>query len=304
MLWICLVAAALASGGPYTVGARSASVYLGLEAERITRLATSEGSYADSVIDVDDGIAKTGAKAILSYGLFDRTELELTLPYAANHLNRLDGPICEALGDGCDRTSGFAPVQVRVKQVVLDELTGAPFSLALAGEMRFGGWTWATRGRLTNVGLGTFDAGGGLGFGRSGGLGSGYWALSGSADARWRTPLTEVDGSAVPGWETDGGVELLFAPQGVVAIGPEVAWFFRPNGTDVETSDLSDPDWIGALSVQKVALGGSAHLRARQGVTVSAGVFHNVWAVNNPVDALLVTAGVQVSRLGAARARP
>lgn len=299
-----MLAPAFASGGPYTVGARSASVYVGVEAERITRLAGAEGSYADSVMDVDDGLSKTGVKAIVSYGLFDHTELELTLPYGVNHLNRVDGPLCTALGEACTRTSGFAPLQVRVKQVLLDELTGAPLSLAVAAEARYGGWTWATRDRLTNLGLGTFDAGGGIGFGRSGALGPGFWALSGSADARWRTPLTEVDGAPVPGWETDGAVEVLFAPRGAFAFGPEVAWFFRPQGTDVETSDFADPDWIGALAVQKVAVGGSAHLRARQGVTLSASVFHNVWAVNNPVDALVVTTGVQVSRLSLGRARP
>ena len=64
---------------------------------------------------------------------------------------------------------------------------------------------------------------------------------------------------------------------------------------------MSDPDWIAALRVEKVAAGCSVHLRGRGGVTWSAGVFHNVWAVNNPTDALLVTGGVQVSRLGAGR---
>jgi hypothetical protein len=292
-----------ASEGPWTVGAGTASVYVGADAERITRLATSEGSFADSVIDVDDGLSKTSVKAIVSYGLTSGTEIELSVPWSSNHMNRTDGPLCAALGSGCTATQGVGTVDLRVKRVLVDELKGAPFTLSTGAEMRFGALAWQTRSRLTNIGEGTFDLGGSAWVGRSGGLGQGYWSASFGGDVRYRFPTTEISGDPVPGWETDGLLEVLFAPHPAVAFGPEVAWFVRPNGTDVETSDFADPDWIAALRVTKLAVGASVHLRARQGVTFSAGVFHNVWVVNNPVDALLVSGGVQVSRIGAREGR-
>lgn len=281
------------------VGPATASIYVGADTERITRLATSEGSGADSVIDVDDGITKTSVKAIVSYGLTPGTEIVLAVPWSTNHLNRTDGALCTALGDACTATRGIGVIDLRVKRMVVDELKGAPFTLTAGAEARFGQLTWATRSRLTNLGEGTFDLGGSAWIGRSGGLGGkgGYWSASFGGDLRYRFPLTELQGVAVPGWETDGLLEVILAPAPLVAFGPEVAWFFRPDGTDVETSDFADPDWIGALAVEKIAVGAAVHLRARQGVTFSAGFFHNVWAVNNPTDALLVSAGMQVSSL-------
>lgn len=300
-MFALLCQVALASDGAYVVGPGEASLYAGFDAERITRLATSSGSYADDVIEVDQGLSKFTTKAIVSYGLAPRVELQLVVPWSYNHANRTDGGLCTALGEGCAVTKGFGVFEARTKLLLLDELDGAPLSLALGPEVRLGQLTWATRDRVTNLGEGTFDAGGMLGLGKSGSFAKGYWATSLTARARYRFPNTEVAGNAAPGWETEGYLELLLAPTGNWAIGPDVAWFFRPTGTDVETSDFSDPDWIAALRVEKVAAGGSVHLRGRGGVTWSAGVFHNVWAVNNPTDALLVTGGVQVSRLGAGR---
>ncbi len=301
-----LLGTAHASEGPWTVGAGTASVYLGADTERITRLATSTGSYAPDVIDVDQGISKNTVKAIVSYGLTPGTELQLAVPWSSNHLNATDGPLCEALGaNTCKETEGIGVVDLRVKRMLLDELAGGPLTLSVGGQARFGALTWKHHDRLTTLGEGTFDLGGSAWVGRSGGLGkSGYWSFSVGGDARYRFPNDQVDGVNAPGWETDGLLELILSPGGLVAFGPEVAWFFRPNGTDVETTDFTDPDWISALRVQKVAVGGAIHLRSRKAVTFSGGVFYNVWAVNNPVDALLVSGGVQVSQIGARRGEP
>lgn len=305
LLAVSLVESARASDGAYVVGPADASLYLGLDAERITRLAGADGSGADTVIDVDEGLSKLTGKAILSYGLAPRLELELTLPYGYNRANRTDGPLCTALGEACATTKGVGVIEMQAKGLVFDELAGAPLSVALGGEARFGQHTWNTRNRLTNLGEGTFDVGGLLGLGRSGGLGSkGYWAASATAGARYRFPNTDAGGTPIPGWETDGRASFLFAPTGTWSFGPQVAWFFRPEGTDVETSDLADPDWLGALRVEKVAAGGAVHLRARQGVVLTASVLHNAWVVNNPVDSLLVSTGVQIDRLGFRKEAP
>lgn len=294
-----LVSLAAASGGAFVVGPATTSLYAGVDAERITRLRGGSSAGDPQVSDVDQGLSKLTAKAILSYGLAPRTELELTLPWGYNHANRTDGPLCTALGDGCKTTSGIGVVEAKAKFLVLDELTGAPLSVAAGVETRFGQLTWATRDRITNLGEGTSDVGSMLAVGRSGGLGQGgYWAANMSAAARYRFPNTDAGGVAVPGWETDGNAEVLLTPTGRWSIGPDVAWFFRPDGIDIETADPTDPDWLASLRVSKVAVGGSVHLRAREGVVFSGGVLRNVWSVNNPADALLVSVGLQVNRLG------
>ena len=306
LLPFLLSTSAAASEGPWTVGTGTASVYVGADAERITHLATSTGSYAPEVIEVDAGISKNTVKAIVSYGLMPGTEIQLAVPWSSNHLNSTDGALCAALGaDTCASTQGIGVIDLRVKRMLVDELAGSPVTLSVGAQARFGALAWKHRSRLTNLGEGTFDVAGSAWAGRSGGLGDkGYWSASVGGDVRYRFPNDTVDGLAVPGWETDGLLEVLFAPRSMVAFGPEVAWFFRPRGTDVETSDFADPDWIGALRVEKVATGASIHLRSRKAITFSAGVFYNLWAVNNPTDALLVSGGVQVSRIGAPKAAP
>ncbi len=300
-----LVSSAYASDGAYVVGAFDASLFLGLDAERITRLAGAEGGEADTVVDVDEGLSKFTAKAILSYGIVRNVELELTVPYSYNRANRTDGPLCTALAGGCAASEGIGVVEAQGKFLALDELAGAPLSLAVGGEARFGQFTWETRDRLTNLGEGTFDLGGLLGLGRSGGLGaSGYWAASATAGARYRFPNTDVGGEPSPGWETYGYGSFSIAPLGSWSLGPTVAWFFRPNGTDVATSNFADPDWIGALRVEKVAVGGALYVRAQQGVALSFSVHHNVHVVNNPTDALLVGVGLQIDRLGFRKEEP
>lgn len=305
LLALSLCAPAVASEGPWTVGAGTASVYVGVESERITRLAGAEGSYGEGILDVDEGISKSAIKAIVSYGLAPGTEIELAVPWASNHMNRTDGPLCAALGaETCRPTQGLGVLDLRVKRMLLDELSGPPISLSVGLEARFGMLAWSTHKRLTNLGDGTFDLGGSAWVGRSGGMGAkGYWSISAGGDVRYRFPNLTAGDTDVPGWETDGLVELLFAPRSVVAFGPEFGWFARPVGTDVETANLADPDWISGLSVTRFAVGASVHLRARQGVTFSLAAFRNVWARNNPTDDFLLSAGVQVSRIGAREPR-
>lgn len=292
---------ASASDGAYVVGPADASLYVGLDAERIATLAGAEGSYDPSVVPVDDGVSKLTGKAILSYGLAPRTELEITLPFGYNHVNRTDGALCAALGGTvCKTTAGLGVVSAQGKFLLADELDGAPLSVSVGGLARFGQATWATRNRVTNLGEGTFDVGGVLGLGRSGGLGArGYWASSLTAGAVYRFPNVSGDGDAVavPAPETFGRLEVLLAPTGTWSFGPEVDWFFRGGEQDIETSNPADPDWLGALRVQKVSAGGAVFVRARQGVILNAGALANVWAVNNPASDLLVSVGVQVNQL-------
>ena len=289
----CLGAPALAGSGPWVIGEGDDSLYVGLEGQRITRLAVSDGSGADSVMDVDEGLSTFGVKAILSYGLWDANELELGVPWYLVSANRTDGALCTALGEACDTTRGLGVITVRDKWLVLDELRGAPLSVAVGGEVRFGQLTARTRSRLTNLGEGTLDTGGFMSLGHTGTLGGqGFWSAYAEGAGRYRFPVTHEGERPIPGSEWGAGAELVVSPVYAVGFGPLGSWLHRPTGTDVEAADFSDPDWIGGLRVTKIAAGGAVHLRAQRRATVSLNVIHNVYAVNNPTDQLTVTAGM------------
>ena len=129
LLPFLLSTSATASEGPWTVGTGTASVYVGADAERITHLATSTGSYAPEVIEVDAGISKNTVKAIVSYGLMPGTEIQLAVPWSSNHLNSTDGALCAALAPTPARYSaqegnaileaGVFAIERRAKRVAL-----------------------------------------------------------------------------------------------------------------------------------------------------------------------------------------
>jgi hypothetical protein len=293
MLIAFSLSAALAGSGPWTLPEGDVSIYAGAEYERIGRLANSKGSGSDEVLEVDEGLEKAGAQLILGYGVHRRVDVELRLPYSYNTANRTDGPLCGALGlRACDTTQGLGVVTTRVKVLAADELIGAPLSFSVGGELRLGQMTDKTRARVTNLGEGTTDVGGFATLGRSGGLGGGYWSAYLELGGRYRFPNTDAGGTPVPGPEATADLEWLGGLHPSWAIGPAVSMFWRPVGDDIETVDFTDPDRFGALRVFNLRAGGKLIVRSSKRTSLALAVFGTPYAVNNPTDQVIITAGL------------
>jgi len=288
-----VLSVASAGSGPWALSHADYSLYLGAEAQRLDTLALSSGSGAEDEVDVGGGIATVGLKGIFSYGLLPGLETEVLVPWYRVHQNRPDQEPCLALGPGsCATTKGLGMVRLRAKGVVLDELGGAPLSLALGPELRLGQHTSAERSRITNLGEGTFDAGGFLSLGRTGALGGGYWSAYAEVVGRYRTPNTQLGGQNVPGEELAGEVEAFVAPNYQVAIGPSFTWLRRLRGVDFEEANLGDPDRFSSLRLTAMQAGAKVIVRRGDELTLSGGVLRTVWAVNNPSDVWTVSVGL------------
>ncbi|MFN7145900.1 MAG: hypothetical protein ACK4YP_19140 [Myxococcota bacterium] len=288
-----LVAAAFAGTGPWTLPEADLSVYAGAEYQRIGRLATSTGSWSDDVLDVDEGIEKMGGQIILGYGVRDHVDIEIGVPYYVVTANRTDGPLCSAIGlRGCDTTTGLGVVTTRVKGLFIDELVGAPLSVAGGAELRLGQATDATRARVTNLGEGTADVGGFLTAGRSGGLGGGYWSSYAEIAGRYRFPNTDAGGTPVPGAELSADLEWLGGLHPAWAVGPAVNLLWRPTGIDIEDIDYTDPDRFARLRVLNIRAGGKLIVRSSQRTSIALAAFGTPYAMNNPADQVIVTAGI------------
>lgn len=294
-----VAATATAGSGPWVVGDGRASVYLGVEAQRLSKLAQTLGEERE-VIDVGEGIAKFGVRGIATVGLGRRLELEASLPWYRVQANRPDAALCGALGLGaCETTQGVGIIEARGKGVVLDEYFGAPFSLALGAQLRIGDLTAATRERVTNLGEGSLDAGPFLSLGRTGALGEGgYWSAFLEGGFRYRSPVTDDypgnGGDGVPGSEIYGSAQVLVAPDARFSIGPTAFLLDRPFGLDFDEVDLTDPDRFGALRVMQASAGLTTVVRARSDVCVALSALRTVAATNNPTDTWVVSLGVQV----------
>lgn len=293
LLALCLPA--LAGSGPWTVSEGDLAAYLGAEYQRFSKLATSVGSYGGEPLVVDEGIERTGTQLILGYGVRERVDLELRIPLSRVDANRI-GELCTGVGlEACKTTAGVGIIDLRGKLLVVDELSGAPLSLALTPELRLGQLTHATRERITNLGEGTTDLGLNLALGRAGGLGAGFWAGYLEAGGRYRFP--NVD--AAPGSELLSEGELLFGGASWM-IGPAYTLLWRPSGVDVEGTDFTDQDRFARLRVANVRAGGKLIVRSDRRVSLSLSGYGTVYAWNNPSDVFIVSAGLSFqSPLGA-----
>jgi hypothetical protein len=285
---------ATAGTGPWTLPEGDLSVYAGAEYQRIGKLAVSGGSWdPEAVVDVDEGIEKAGAQLIVGYGVRDRIDVQLQVPYLYVTANRTDGALCTTVGQrGCDTTDGLGVIGVRVKGLVIDELIGAPVSVAIGGDLRIGQHTSDTRARITNLGEGTTDLGGFASVGRSGALGEGYWSSYLEVGGVYRFPNTDAGGAPVPGSEMHADLEWLGGARPAWAIGPAITMLWRPEGVDFEQLDAADPDRFAALNVLNVRAGGKLIVRSSKRTSLALAVFGTAFAKNNPADQVIVTAGL------------
>jgi len=273
-----------AGSGPWMVSPGDASVYVGTEYQRLTELVIHDDGVEAGTVPVDDGLESTGVVAVASYGLRERLELELEVPWYRVEANRTDGAVCSALGmQACATSQGLGVVSARAEGLLLDELAGAPLSLSVSGILRLGAFTSDTRARLTNLSEGTTDVGGALAVGRSGGLGAGFW--SGWVEAGWRHrfPNTERRGVAIPGGELTADADLLGGLQPWWSVGPSVSLLHRPGGFDFADIDLSSPDRLAELRVLSLRAGGKLVLRSSERTSFVVSAHKAVVVRNNPL---------------------
>lgn len=295
--WWLSTSVALAGAGPWVLGAGDEQIYVGLDAQRFGLLATGAGAYADDVVTVDDGVNTFGAKLIGTLGLVRNVELELDLPFAYTYVNRI-GDVCALLAlDACETTYGFAPITLRTKWLVVDELAGRPVSFSVGVDLRFGQMTAEHRERITNIGDGTFDLEPRVSLGRIGRLPNGWWSIYGDVSFRYRFPTDPSFGDtgiAVPGYEIVSNVENLWTPVSAVSIGPAIGLLWRPNGVDILSPEwaATDQDRIVALRILSLEAGAKLIVRNNRAISGSLGVFHTIYAINNPQDTFKISLGV------------
>jgi hypothetical protein len=308
---------ARAGSGPWVPGAGETQVFIGGDAQRFAHLGITDINGDRQVLEVDEGVSAVDVKAIASYGILGRFEIEGSIPWYHVYANRTDGALCGALGLGaCKTTESIGILTLRGKALVLDELAGRPLSLAVGGEMRHGAFSYSVRERITNVGEGSLDTGAFLTAGRVGGIGAdGSWAAFLELGGRYRfantTSYTDAscaadaalaakegdtapscDESSVPGNEWFGAFDFLVSPRFPVAFGPSVAGLWRPDGLAFYELDATDEDRFSALRVGLVRAGGKVILRNQAGTSFVASVLGTVFAYNNPTDAVLFSMGI------------
>lgn len=304
LLALALPLPAAAGTGPWTLGEGAWTLYGGAEYRRFTLVAGGDGGALGEGDPLPTGIRSLGLQAIGSYGLLDWAEAELTVPWVLAQADRADAEGCAALGQGACRTvESVALLQARMKLRLLDEYVGPAVSVAAGPVLRSGEFNHDERARLTTPTEGQTDLGAFVTVGRSTGLGErGWYAAWLQVDARHRFPNGDrPDGGKAPGEEVAAEAEVLVAPTGTVAFGPDVYFTWR-DGVDLEEIDATDPDRFASLGVGSLRAGGKVLLQSSRLFTVVLSGTGTIWARNNPTDAFSV--GLGLNYQGLAKEQP
>ncbi|MCA9569389.1 MAG: hypothetical protein KC656_16190 [Myxococcales bacterium] len=306
MILALLVQHASAGNGPWVPGQGQLQMYAGVDAQRFERVKAYGLPDGPAEVTVGGGVSSFRGVLDLTYGIASRTEVELVLPVQHAWAAHPEQDLCVAFGLGaCRPTTSVGVVETRAKVLLLDEVSGAPLSVAVGGVLRFGGLTAGTRERFTNAGEGTTDFGIRLSAGRSGALGGGYYVTNLDLQGLYRVPNSRTFPNlagdlTVPGPEVAAGLDLLVAPRQSVALGPTVGVSARPMGLDIGemlADGVTDVDRFTSLNYAQARAGGKLVLQDPSYNSVTFSVVQAFYARNNPIDTLSFSAGVSLSNL-------
>lgn len=286
--------AARAGDGPWTLEPGEHNVYAGYTYFRYGRVTGGTGEVGDLPTTLVAG----SFTAVWTAGVIEGVELELVVPWESV---RAADPMAEACVDPpqpgfCRKTGGLGDVRAVAKVRLVNEFYGSPVSLAVQAGLRSGEAYSEERGRLTTLGEGQTDVGGGLVVGRTDVVGGGWYRAGAQAWYWYRFPNTRSDeGLRVPGDDVAWAAEATWSPRGRFGVGPAAYGFHRLWGAPFEEADLADLDVWGSLKAQQVQAGlkgGVFGVLGRGELTLSAAVLRTVWSRNNPADTTALTLGL------------
>ena len=283
----------LAGTGPWTLQAREHNVYLGTDYFRYGRF---NGALPNVTLDTE--IVSAGLTGVWTFGMAYGLEGEVVARFEGVRVADPRPALCNegVPADWCDPTSGLGDVAARLKWQVVDEAYGFPLSWAFSVGTRTGEAYAPKRGRLTTLGDGSTDVGGGVSLGRTGVLGrAGWYRFSTDAYYWYRFPSGQRNGQKVPSDEVTGEIAMLLAPNPRFGFGPAVAGFTRIGGIDLNPpeADFGDPDFWNSLAATQLKVGGKLGVYSiDNGPTVSVSALWTVYARNNPRDTFALSVGI------------
>lgn len=291
-MWMTLLSTvAMAGDGPWTLNPGEDSVFLGVNTFRYADFDDGTGSFRT----LGDGVTATGAVGVLTTGLSDGIEAEFVVPYERVRVNDRASDSCAAQPkDFCRPTAGLGDLSATVKFRLLNEAWRSPVTVSTALGARSGELYSEHRSRLTTLGDGQTDVGAGLSLGRSDRLGSRGWYRLGAWGWYWyRFPHAGTTWSnKVPADEVQYSAEATISLHPKFGFGPAVYGFHRLGGVDLVDTDFGSENVWSTLHAAQIQVGGKVGLYTESNRSYALAVTKTVWARNNPIDTLVITAGV------------
>lgn len=282
---------AQAGDGPWTLAPGDQSAYLGLNTFRYQ--AFNGESVGNGTLG--QGVTAVGAVGVYTRGLGEGLEVEAVLPVERVRVNTPTDGVCTGgarPADYCRTTRGIGDLSVVLKGRVVDELYLSPVTVAVAAGLRSGELYADERDRLTTLGDGQTDLGGGLSVGRTALVGPGWYRVGAWGWYWYRFPNAVDSGRKIPADEISYTAEATLSLHPRFGFGPAVQGFQRLDGVDLDQVTPGDPNAWSELKASQLQVGGKVGIYSPSGPTLAIAVLKTVYARNNPSDTLVLSIGL------------
>lgn len=284
--FLCFLGQAQAvSPSPLQMGAYNA--YLGFNYGKWSQFrATGDSS------DLPAPIIDKSLMAYYAVGVSERMDLSLTIPFQQTEMG--DGA---PSGEMFETTTGLSSVGVNSRILLSREGDLLPVTISGQGGFRVGSYHAESRGRLTNIGEGSIDFGGGVLIGRVLLAGPGtLWIEAGSTYWK-RIPASFSGGEEkYPGDDISYNTEVGYSFHPKFGLAMVLDGYQRLTGVDYPAlaSDPTIPEqeqWT-ALKGGQIKAGGKVNVYITEKITISSSFLYSAYAINNPVDEQVIGFGV------------
>ena len=264
------------AGGPWVSPSKVWSVYGGASYETFQHYVGGEGAKESKL---NAPVSAMSMELCPSFGVGGGFGVDV------------DVPIRVVSAQGQESTAGLGTVTVLPKYVVITENEGSPVTVSVHAGLRTGAAHRSTRDRLTNIGDGSTDLGGGLSMGRYSFWSKGPWWVSASVNYWWRIPSQTIAGEKIPSDDISYSGELVMSVHERVGLGLAWGGIHRLGGLDIGANAQVGQDRWAALAASNLGVGAKAFIFLPKNQTAVLGVMRTVMAKNNPTDNLTVSVG-------------
>jgi hypothetical protein len=282
---------AQAGDGPWTLAPGDQSAYFGVGTFRYKAFA-GESPGAGTL---GEGVTAVGAVGVYSRGLAHGVEVEAVLPLERVRVNTPTDSLCTGADrprDFCATTSGVGDLSVVLKGRIVDELYLSPVTVAVAAGLRSGELYADDRDRLTTLGDGQTDLGGGVSVGRTDLIGPGWYRVGAWGWYWYRFPNAVEGDRKIPADELSYTLEATLSLHPRFGFGPALQGFQRLDGLDLNQVEVGTPNAWSELKASQVQVGGKVGIYSPAGPTLAIAVLRTVYARNNPSDTLVFSVGL------------
>lgn len=242
--------------------------------------------------DLPAPITDKGVSAYYAVGVSERMDISLNIPYQQTMMGE-GAPDTDIF----ETTSGLSAVSVNSRVLISREGDILPFTLSGLGGVRIGSYHSESRHRLTNIGEGSIDFGGGILVGRVLLAGPGtLWIEAGSSYWKRIPASFSTHSEKYPGDDVNYSAEVGYSFHPRFGLAMALDGFQRLSGVDYPAlaNDPTIPaseQWT-ALKGAQLKAGGKLNVYLTEKITASTNLLYSVYAVNNPVDEMTIGFGV------------